>query len=104
MPVIVTLPDGTTAQVDMIGPTQGELVPMWTADRQLWYNDDYTKLVEDGDLEAAHLCVGEGHMITLAEAEKFGVTKPKQKKPVDKLEDKQAATPANKQANKPADK
>lgn len=108
MSIIVTQLDGTPAKVDIVGPAQeGVLTPMWKADRQLWLVADKSHVVEDGDPEAAHLYVGEGHHVPLDEAVKLGAIKKAEAKTQVKeqvKETKQVETAANKQADKPADK
>jgi hypothetical protein len=75
-----------------------ELIPMVRLDRTLWLTAEKDRVVEDGDLEAAHLYGNPGHAVPRAEAEKLGALPKEEAKP------KAAPKPANKMAPKPEDK
>jgi hypothetical protein len=64
---------------------------MWTAPRRLYVNADRSKVVDEGDPEAAALLVGAGGQIEEAEAERLGLLDKKA----------QAKAPATKQVDHP---
>lgn len=80
------------------------LVEYIRLDRKLWLVEDKSKVVEDGDEDAAFLYGVEGTLVAQQEAEKLGALPDEKKKDKTKPEDKQADKPEDKQAAKPADK
>lgn len=68
------------------------------ADRRLWLTADRARVVEEGDPEAAFLFTSPGKEISDEDAERYGLDE----KP--KAEEKQAETPADKEAPAPANK
>lgn len=44
-----------------------------TSDRRLYLTADKAKVVEEGDLSAAFLLIGKGHVIPAAEVERYGL-------------------------------
>ena len=71
------------------------------ADRKLYLTADRTRVVEEGDPEAAFLFATPGKEISDADAEKYGL---KPAKPAAPAEEKEAAPADNKQAAAPANK
>jgi hypothetical protein len=51
--------------------------PMWISDRRLFLTADKGRVVEDGDVEARFLLVGQGGELPMAQAERYGLLKPK---------------------------
>lgn len=45
----------------------------YTADRRLWLNQDRTKVVDEGDPEAAFLLAAKGHEIDAETAKRYGL-------------------------------
>ena len=60
------------------------------ADRRLYHNADKSKVVEEGDPEAASLAIAEGQEITDAEAKRLGLDKIENKQRKGPPEDKEA--------------
>lgn len=56
---------------------------MFTSTKRLYLNADKTKVVEEGDPEAAWVLVGEGGQIPLEDAERYGLTKEKAAEPAE---------------------
>lgn len=50
---------------------------MWISDRRLFLTADKGRVVEDGDVEARFLLVGQGGELPMAQAERYGLLKPK---------------------------
>ena len=65
-------------------------------DRKLWLTEDRSRVVEDGDPEAAFLLGTAGKEIPDDEAERLGLTSRPAAKKAEATEDKQADAPANK--------
>jgi hypothetical protein len=79
-------------------------VAMYTAPVKLWLTEDRSRVVEDGDKEAAHLFLPKGHEIPMEMAQKYGLADKPAKKASKPAEDKKASKPADKSATKPANK
>jgi hypothetical protein len=80
--------------------------PMWISDRRLFLTADKERVVEDGDPEACFLLVGQGCELPMAEAERYGLVKPKaQEKAMEgPSEDKAVKPPKNKAVKKSRNK
>jgi len=76
--------------------------PMWISPRRLFLTADRERVVEDGDVEARFLLVGKGGEMPMAEAERYGLLKPKAEvKAVEgPPEDKAMPPPKNKAAKR----
>lgn len=74
-------------------------MPNWTADRRLWLTSDRSRVVEDGDPEAAFQLIAPGQQMRELDARKFGLLKE-----ADKAEDKAAPKPADKSVRPKANK
>lgn len=86
---------------------QAAMVKMIRLDRKLWLNADKTKVVEDGDPEAAFLYGIRGHLVPENEAIKLGAVPPPEEEPLKpgEVEPPKKRRPAeNKMAPKAADK
>jgi hypothetical protein len=72
--------------------------PMWISPRRLFLTADKERVVEDGDIEARYLLVGKGGEVPMADAERYGLLKPKpEEKAVEEPpEDKAVEPPKNK--------
>lgn len=70
----------------------------WAADRRLWLTVDKSRVVEEGDPDAAFLFASPGTEVTAADVQKYdlGPRKPAEQKQAVKPEDKAADPPANK--------
>jgi len=51
--------------------------PMFISDRRLFLTADKERVVEDGDVAARFLLVGKGGELPTADAERYGLLKPK---------------------------
>jgi hypothetical protein len=87
---------------------QASMVEMIRLDRKLWLTADKSKVVEDGDLDAAFLYGVEGTLKPKPEAEELGaLPKSPQKKAAEKRaeeSEKQADKTEDKQAEKSSNK
>jgi hypothetical protein len=72
--------------------------PMFISDRRLFLTADKERVVEDGDVAARFLLVGQGGELPMAEAERYGLVKPKSEEKATKgpTEDKALPPPKNK--------
>lgn len=50
-------------------------MPLYTADRRLWLTADQSRVVEDGDPEAAFQLISPGQQMPEARARKYGLIK-----------------------------
>jgi hypothetical protein len=63
------------------GLTEVPMASKYVTDRKLWLNADRTKVVEDGDPEAAHLLASKGKELSAEVVERYGLEPPKPAKP-----------------------
>jgi len=65
----------------------------YKADRNLYHNSDKSKVVEEGDAEAAFLAIAEGQEVSDAEAKRLGLDQVQTKQVQGPPEDKAQASP-----------